>query len=382
MWSAPLRLVHWTAAACIVVLVVTGFSLGKPYFFVREGGPHYVTVWMRFLHLTAAAVLVATGIFRAWLLVAGGRFERWTALVPHTARDLRNLVRQAVYYATIRVDEAPRYLGHNPMQQLSYLGLYAVAATMVVTGFALYGLGDPDGFFGTAFGWVHDLLGGSPYTRLVHHVLTWVFLIFVPVHVYLSLRADVIDDPGLVSSMITGGRWVEADDHEDLSAREIEQAGTRDPHELLRRTDGLAAVLGGLAGGAAFAAVQAVVTLLQGGALWPPQDAVGSVLLGREFVTTAQTVPAFVLALVGLVAHGILSIVFGILIALVVHPLGRGVALGVGLAAGLALFGLDVVAVAATVVGVGAPWGLLPAHLAYGGVAAWVYKAAAGRRPR
>lgn len=375
-----MRLMHWTAAACIVVLVVTGFSLGKPYFFVREGGPHFVTVWMRFLHLTAAAVLVATGIFRAWMLVAGNRFERWTALVPHTARDMRNMVRQALYYATFRVDEAPRYLGHNPMQQLSYVGLYAVAATMVLTGFALYGLGDPAGFFGSAFGWVHDLLGGSPHTRLVHHVLTWVFLIFVPVHVYLSLRADVVDDPGLVSSMITGGRWTEVEDHEDLSAEEIREAGTRDPHALLRRTDGLAAVLSGIVGGLAFALVQAVVTVSQGGSLWPPQEVIGSVLLGRDFITTEEFVPGFVLALVGIVGHGILSVVFGILIALLVHGLGRIAAVAVGLLAGLALFGIDVVAIAATVVGVGTPWALLPAHLAFGGVVAAVYKATAGRR--
>jgi Ni/Fe-hydrogenase b-type cytochrome subunit len=371
---------HWTAAACIVVLVVTGFSLGKPYFFVREGGPHFVTVWMRFLHLTAAAVLVATGIFRAWLLLAGNRFERWTALVPHTLRDLRNMGRQAVYYATIRVDEAPRYLGHNPMQQLSYLGLYAVVVVMVVTGFALYGLSEPGGFFGRGFGWVHDLLGGSPHTRLVHHVLTWVFLVFVPVHVYLSLRADVVDDPGLVSSMITGGRWVETDDHEDLPAEEIRELGTNDPEELLRRADGLAAVLAGIAGGLTFAFVQALATVSQGGALWPPQDAIGALLLGRDFVTTADTVPGFVLALVGLVGHGILSIVFGVLIAILVHRMGTGSSLVMGALAGLALFGLNVAGVAATVVGVGTPWALLPAHLAFGLVAAATYKATAGRR--
>lgn len=380
MWSPPLRIMHWTAAACIVVLIVTGFTLGRPYFFVREGGTHYVTVWMRFLHLAAAGVLVATGIVRAYLLVAGNRFERWAALVPHTARDLRNLLRQAVYYATIRVEDAPRYLCHNPMQQLSYLGLYVIVAVMVATGFALYGLGDPDGFFGSLFGWVHVVLGGSPHTRLVHHALTWVFLVFVPIHVYLSLRADLLQDPGLVSAMISGGRWFEAEDHEDMSGEEVRRVGTAEPHELLWRTRGLAAVFGGLAGGVAFALVQAALTTAQGGSFWPPQEAVGSILLGRDFITTAETVPSFVLAMVGLVAHGILSVVFGILIAIAIHSMGFVAALGVGLAAGLLLFGINAVAVAATVVGVGTPWSLLPAHLAFGLVAAWTYKVVAARR--
>jgi len=382
MWSPPIRALHWTAAVCIVVLVVTGFSLGKPYFFARGAEPRYVTVWMRFLHLVAAGVLVATGIVRVYLLGAGNRFERWTALVPHTARDLRNLLRQAVYYATMRLEGAPRYVGHNPLQQLSYVALYGAVVLMVATGFALYGLGTPGGFFDTTFGWIHGVLGGIPYTRLLHHVGTWVFLIFLPFHIYLSLRADLLQDPGLVSAMIAGGRWVEPGDHEDLTGEEIRALGTAEPHELLRSADGLAAVGGGLAGGVVFAAVQLGVTTLQGGSFWPPQEAVGSLLLGRDFITTAETVPAFVLALVGLVAHGVLSIFFGVLIALGVHRLGGAVAVGVGLVAGLAIFGVTAAGIAATVVGVGTPWSLLSAHLAFGAVAAGVYKHLAGRRRR
>lgn len=32
LWHWPIRAMHWVAAAAIVVLVVTGFYIGKPYF--------------------------------------------------------------------------------------------------------------------------------------------------------------------------------------------------------------------------------------------------------------------------------------------------------------------------------------------------------------
>jgi Ni/Fe-hydrogenase 1 B-type cytochrome subunit len=44
--------------------------------------------------------------------------------------------------------------------------------------------------------------------RFLHHVLTWVFLIFIPIHVYLALRADAVERTGTISSIISGGRFI------------------------------------------------------------------------------------------------------------------------------------------------------------------------------
>jgi Ni/Fe-hydrogenase 1 B-type cytochrome subunit len=82
-----------------------------------------------------------------------------------------------------------------------------------VTGFALYGQSNPDGFFFMAFGWIGPLLGGMPVVRFVHHVVTWAFLAFIPIHVYLATRADLLERDGAISSIITGGRFVPAGRH-------------------------------------------------------------------------------------------------------------------------------------------------------------------------
>ncbi|HXF96356.1 MAG TPA: Ni/Fe-hydrogenase, b-type cytochrome subunit [Gemmatimonadales bacterium] len=214
LWGAPLRAMHWLAALAIVVLLVTGFYIGRPYFMTGgEASAHYLMGWMRFLHFTAAAVLVTTGIVRVYWLFAGNQFERWKALFPVRTRDWVNLWKQVKYYLMIQPEKAPRYLGHNPLQQLSYTGVYAVALLMVITGFALYGQADPNGFFYAAFGWVARVVGGMQMVRFLHHIFAWAFLIFLPIHVYLAIRADHLERTGTISSIISGGRFVPADEH-------------------------------------------------------------------------------------------------------------------------------------------------------------------------
>jgi Ni/Fe-hydrogenase 1 B-type cytochrome subunit len=212
LWHWPVRAMHWIAAACVVVLIVTGFYIGRPYFYT-SGSPtdQFLMGRFRFAHFAAAAVLVATAILRVYWLFAGNKFERWKALFPVRKRDWQNLYKVVRAYLFIRVEEAPQYLGHHPLQQLSYTGIYALATIQVVTGFYLYGLHDPSGFFFSAFAWVGSLLGGAQVVRFVHHVATWVWLMFIPVHIYLAVRADVLHKESTVSSIVSGNRIVRAD---------------------------------------------------------------------------------------------------------------------------------------------------------------------------
>lgn len=212
LWEWPIRAMHWVAVLSIVTLVVTGFYIGRPYFMTGgEASAHFLMGWMRFLHFTAAAALVATAIVRLYWMIAGNQFERWRALFPLRPRDWVNMYRQVKYYLLIQPEKAPHYLGHNPLQQLSYTALYGVAAVQVATGFAMYGQANPGGFFYTLFGWVVPLLGGIQIAHFVHHIVTWVFLIFIPIHVYLAIRADHLERTGTISSIISGGRFVRSE---------------------------------------------------------------------------------------------------------------------------------------------------------------------------
>ncbi|MGK2963237.1 MAG: Ni/Fe-hydrogenase, b-type cytochrome subunit [Gemmatimonadaceae bacterium] len=223
VWGAPLRAMHWIAAACIILLIVTGFYIGRPYFMTSgEASAHYLMGRVRFVHFTAAAVLVMTGIVRAYWLIAGNRFERFAALFPVTPKNLRRTGRNLTSYLTLRPDREPGMVGHEPLQQYTYTLLYLMTLIMVVTGFAMYGQSNPGGLIFRVFAWVPPLFGGLQIVRLVHHVLTWGFIIFAVIHVYFVIRSDYVDRVGRVSSMITGGRYVSTDEtYEDFDVSEV-----------------------------------------------------------------------------------------------------------------------------------------------------------------
>ena len=213
LWSWPIRAMHWIAALSIVVLAVTGFFIGRPYFMAGgEAGSPYVMGTVRFIHYVAAAFLVMTGIVRTHWLFAGNKFERWRALFPVTRKDIVNLFRQMKHYAMLyRHGDEPHYLGHNPLQQLSYTAIFVLAFIQVVTGFALYVQASPQTWGFQLMGWVIPGLGGLMTVRFIHHVATWGFLIFIPIHVYFATRADFMEREGSISSIISGGRFVSAD---------------------------------------------------------------------------------------------------------------------------------------------------------------------------
>jgi Ni/Fe-hydrogenase 1 B-type cytochrome subunit len=223
LWGAPLRAMHGVAAACIVVLLITGFYIGRPYFMTSgEASSHFLMGRVRFIHFTTAAVLVMTGIVRLYWLFAGNRFERFPALFPVTRKNLDNTVRMANAYLTFRPEKQPSMVGHNPLQQYAYTLLYLLATVMVVTGFTLYSQSNPGGIIFRTFAWVPPLLGGLQGVRLLHHVLAWGFIVFAVIHIYFTIRSDYVERVGRVSSIITGGRYVSTDEtYEDYDISKV-----------------------------------------------------------------------------------------------------------------------------------------------------------------
>jgi Ni/Fe-hydrogenase b-type cytochrome subunit len=175
---------------------------------------------VRFAHFLAGAVLVMAAVFRMYWLAAGNRYEQLRAMFPFSKRDRSNLVKQTAAYLFVKPHRAPHYIGHNPLQQLAYTGLYGLAIIALLTGFVLYVQYAPGSVGFRLLSWVPPLFGGLQNVRLVHHALTWGFAAYIPVHIYLASRADILEHGGLVSSMVTGGRFVPAatvfEDEKDL----------------------------------------------------------------------------------------------------------------------------------------------------------------------
>ena len=208
VWDWQLRAMHWLAVLLIATMAGSGFLIGSGRF-VADGpasGALYLS-YLRLIHFGAAWLFLATGIVRvAGLFLASNKFQRWDALFPVRPRDLRNLLRVMENYLFCRFDRGPHYIGHNPLQQVAYTGIYAVGLAALLTGFALYALYAPDFWLFQPLIWLGHLVGVQNL-RLCHLLIMWVFLAFIPIHVYLSIRADTVEREGAISSIISGGRW-------------------------------------------------------------------------------------------------------------------------------------------------------------------------------
>jgi len=202
---------HWIAALAIVVLIVTGLYIGRPYFLTAGGPPQYLMGYIRLIHFIAAGALVMTGVVRVYWLLAGNQFERLPALFPIRTRDWVNLVKQVKYYLMIGEGDSVHYIGHNPLQQLSYTFTYVVALVVAVTGFAMFGQANPGGFWYTITEPMTNAVGGIQMVRLVHHLCVWWFIIFPIIHIYLVLRKEITEHGGGLSGIVSGGHYIRAD---------------------------------------------------------------------------------------------------------------------------------------------------------------------------
>jgi cytochrome b len=111
VWDLPTRLFHWTLAACVAALVVTGHVGGN------------ALVWHQRLGLAVGALLA----FRLLWGLVGGRWSRFASFVYPPAALWRYLRGQP--HPGERFD-----VGHSPLGGLSVFALLGLLALQVATG--------------------------------------------------------------------------------------------------------------------------------------------------------------------------------------------------------------------------------------------------------
>lgn len=174
VWDLPVRLFHWTLAALVAALWVTG-----------EFGPLD-------LHLGLGPAALALVLFRLGWGVAGSRTARFGEFV----RGPRGIL------AYLRAPAAPP-LGHNPLGALSVLALLAMVGTQAATG-----LFTSDDIF--TEGPLAHLVAAKTVSALstLHRLGGKVLLALVGLHLAAILFYRVAKGENLVRPMLTG--WKEA----------------------------------------------------------------------------------------------------------------------------------------------------------------------------
>ena len=203
VWEWPVRIVHWVIVLTLVVLSVTGYYLGHPFFGGGSAGrPGFAVGGMRSAHEVAGFVFTAAVLTRIYWAFAGNRYAHWRALVPITRTQFRDLRSMAAYYALVR-RSPPRTNGHNPLAGLAYLALYAFFALSILSGLGLMAWVGRIAIWRTLFGWTYAVLP-IQQLRLLHFLLMFVFGAFAIHHVYSAVLIDVEEHNGELSSIVTG----------------------------------------------------------------------------------------------------------------------------------------------------------------------------------
>lgn len=213
VWELPVRFFHWINVLSITVLAITGFIIADPPALMssREASETYLFGTVRFIHFAAAYVFFFNMILRVYWSFVGNRFSHWKSFLPFSRKMRRNILHVLKVDILLRNDKVEDVrnisVGHNSVAALSYLALFAVGLVQVFTGFGLYS-GSSEWWLPQLFAWVVPLFGGDFMVRTIHHVATWVFILFTLVHVYLVFYHDWLEGRGEVSSMFGGYKFV------------------------------------------------------------------------------------------------------------------------------------------------------------------------------
>lgn len=201
VFSPFLRLFHWLMVFSLVALFVTGLLITKPIA-VSATEPHFTTLsvdFVRNIHFIAAFIFSSSIMLRIYgfLINPGDR------LMPRVWEGsfYRGMFDVALHYMFIK-DTHPSYL-RNPMARLSYGGFYAMAFVEILTGFAMY-IVDMNSLWGPIMSTMNISSGGVYMVHLVHHYVAWFIMLVAIGHMYMVVRADIMEGEGEASSMFSG----------------------------------------------------------------------------------------------------------------------------------------------------------------------------------
>jgi len=205
-WSWPIRINHWGMMISIFILILTGFYIADP-FTVYEGETVHKFLMgnVRFIHIFFGVLLTFLFIWRVYLAFFSRFRADWWDFSAFL--DWKNTIKQIKFYALISKEPAEHKYPFGPVQSLAYGALMWMIFFIILTGVILMGAGYHAGLTSLIYKIVKPfecMMGGLAMVRWFHHILTWLFILFIVVHVYMASWYDVIFGQGTISSMVSG----------------------------------------------------------------------------------------------------------------------------------------------------------------------------------
>jgi thiosulfate reductase cytochrome b subunit len=192
MHPAVLRVMHWTNAVAMVVMIMSGWKIyNDEVIFGFLHFPDAITlgVWAQHAlqwHFLGMWILMLNGLIYLGYGLFSGRFRRM--LLPISPRSI---IHDVVAALTFKLDHAD-ISKYNAVQKAMYIGVIAVIIVQVVSGLAIW---KP-----VQFDYLVWLFYDFQGARLAHFIGMALIVGFMIVHVALALLV-----PKTILAMITGG---------------------------------------------------------------------------------------------------------------------------------------------------------------------------------
>lgn len=212
-FSFWLRFTHWIRVVAIIVLTFTGFYIAVPFItpLLNQGEPNnFLYALMRSWHIIFGFLLVCVTLGKLYIFIfdrqsKGERDSFWDFISPKV------WFKQIKYYMLIGKHTHLKG-SYNPLQFLSYTALFGAILVECITGLILHIHVYHEGIAGLLYDVlspIEVMLGGLAWVREIHHICMWIFIIFLPIHVYLVIFNSVYGKSGAMDSIVSGYKWEE-----------------------------------------------------------------------------------------------------------------------------------------------------------------------------
>ena len=186
------RVMHWTNALCMVVMITSGMGIYDDDVVIRG---LYFPQWLRLggwaapslnWHFLAMWPLAINGLVYLTYGFATGRLRE--RLLPVRPREVAETIRETLHFRLAHEDLTT----YNAVQKILYMVAIAAGVSQVVSGLALW---KP-----VQLAWLVGLVGGFQTVRVIHFTGMSILVGFLLVHVALSLLV-----PRTLLAMVAGG---------------------------------------------------------------------------------------------------------------------------------------------------------------------------------
>jgi len=184
------KYIHFQHLAMMIILGFTGLAIRFTLF---DGS----RTTMRYIHYVAMIVVTITLVWRFWYAF-GSKQRDWRAFAL-TKADIKSTIGVLLYYSFLS-NNKPHTAKYNVMQKAAYLMFAVLMIAQVFCGFALLEFWKVP-FIGLTPSylllnwWLAPLTGGLAmavaWMRVLHYVLTLMFILLTTIHVYLSATEDI-----------------------------------------------------------------------------------------------------------------------------------------------------------------------------------------------